>query len=155
MQNTSLDLFPPTPIACCADLLLPRGVESPQRSCSSSSPNSTLAPDLPASGGVATLAPYASSYVPPRDVPVRSGPVAVTLALGPDDETDVDELMDIDVKPAQADVLAAVQSIRQQDGLARMDLDFPESIEAPACVFSVAVVGSSPQCSSLSQAVAY
>lgn len=88
-------------------------------------------------------------------MPVRSGPVAVTLALGPDDETDVDELMDIDVKPAQADVLAAVQSIRQQDGLARMDLDFPESIEAPACVFSVAVVGSSPQCSSLSQAVAY
>ncbi|KAG0661695.1 hypothetical protein C6P46_003797 [Rhodotorula mucilaginosa] len=48
--------------------------------------------------------------------------------------------MEIDVKPAQADVLAAVQSIRQQDGFARMELDFPESVEAPACAFSVAVV---------------
>lgn len=106
-----------------------------------------IAPDLPASGGVATLAPYASSYVPPRDEPVRSGPVSVTLALGPDDETA--DLMEIDVKPAQADVLAAVQSIRQQDGVARMDLDFPESVEAPARAFSVAVVGPSPHSSLL------
>lgn len=111
------------------------------------SPISTVCDGPPASGGVAILAPYALSYVPPRDTLVRSGPVAVTLALGPDDETDIDELMEIDVKPAQADVLAAVQSIRQQDGFARMELDFPESVEAPACAFSVAVVGSSSRSS--------
>ncbi|GAA5866899.1 hypothetical protein JCM3774_004597 [Rhodotorula dairenensis] len=69
------------------------------------------------------------------------GPVAVTLALGPADDEESD-LMDVDVRPAQADVLAAVQSVRRHDGPVRMDLDFPERSDssAPACAFSVAVV---------------
>ncbi|GAA5992092.1 hypothetical protein JCM10908_000740 [Rhodotorula pacifica] len=91
-------------------------------------------------GFTATLAPYASSYIPPTDEPVRSGPVSVTLALGPHDEENM--LMDVEFQPPQAEVLAAVQSIRHQDGHVRMDLDFPENADSPTAggAFSIAVV---------------
>lgn len=54
--------------------------------------------------------------------------------------------MEVDVRPAQADVLAAVQSVRRHDGLVRMDLDFPERWDPSPSVVgaaSVAVVGMS------------
>lgn len=77
-------------------------------------------------GPRATLAPYASSYRPPRDVPRSDGPVQVTLALGHADRDEVVEGMEWEhVAPNAQDVLDAVRNLRDGDGLVGMEIDLP------------------------------
>ena len=72
----------------------------------------------------ATLAPYASDYVPPTDHPRSKGPIHVTLALGEGEF--IDEGMEWEeLIPNAQDVLDAVRTLRDGDGLADMQVDLP------------------------------
>jgi len=73
---------------------------------------------------IVKIAPYASSYVIPSDQPRSRGPIHVTLALG--QEEFIDEGMEWEeVIPNAQDVLDAVRSLRDGDGLAEMQVDLP------------------------------
>ncbi|GAA5898642.1 hypothetical protein JCM5296_005948 [Sporobolomyces johnsonii] len=73
---------------------------------------------------IVTLAPYATSYIPPSDLAGNGGPVAITLALG---EAEVEEeIMEWEeVVPDPQDVLDAVRNLREHNGMAAMQVDTP------------------------------
>lgn len=73
----------------------------------------------------ATLAPYASTYKPPHDHPRSDGPIHVTLALGEIDEQFEEGMEWEELVPNSQDVLDAVRSLRDGDGLADMQIDLP------------------------------
>ncbi|GJN91461.1 hypothetical protein Rhopal_004484-T1 [Rhodotorula paludigena] len=84
------------------------------------------------------LAPYAASYRPPADVQRHAGPVSLLLELGVEHE--VEESMEVEyVDPA--DVLAAVRSLRDDDGgIAEMQLDLPWELEGGGVISGRAII---------------
>ncbi|GAA5974284.1 hypothetical protein JCM21900_006653 [Sporobolomyces salmonicolor] len=80
---------------------------------------------------IGTLAPYATSYIPPADLARNGGPVAITLALG---EVEVEEeIMEWEeVVPDPQDVLDAVRDLREHNDVADMQVDTPWELNGEA-----------------------